>query len=70
MEGREKERTWIQCRSCGNVYQINKKVSIEKSIVEVVCPRCHYNKGLNCGYSEMDVLELKDYYLDERYFSY
>lgn len=38
------------------------------SIVQSWCQRCEYERALNCGYSEMDVVELKDPYLDERYY--
>ena len=40
------------------------------SIVKSYCTTCKCVKGLNCGYSEMDVLELKNYDLDERYYIY
>lgn len=63
-------RTYIQCRSCGNIYQVNYKISIDKTIVPLVCPRCGHNRGLNCGYSDLDIMELKDVCLDERYFIY
>lgn len=68
LEGRGKERTWIQCQSCGNVYQINKKVSIEKSIVESVCPICRGHVGLNCGDKEEDIYVYMNVNLDNRYY--
>ena len=40
------------------------------SVVRSWCPRCEWEKGLNCGYDEMDILELKDPGLDERYYNY
>jgi hypothetical protein len=39
-------------------------------VVKSECPKCEWPKGLNCGYNEIDVIELKDPYLDERYFNY
>ena len=38
------------------------------SVVKSWCPRCEWEKGLNCGYNELDLMELKDPYLDERYY--
>ena len=38
------------------------------SIVKTYCQQCGYQKGLNCGYNQMDLMELKDPYLDERYY--
>lgn len=68
MEGRGKECTWIQCQSCGYIYRINKKVSIEKSIINSVCPECEYNIGLNCGDNKDDIYYFYDQTLDERYY--
>lgn len=41
-----------------------------RSIVNSYCTECGYGRALNCGYTEMDLMELKDPYLDERYFRY
>ena len=49
---------------------MERKIPISASIVKCECPKCQHSKGLNCGYNEMDVMELKDPYLDERYFDY
>lgn len=38
------------------------------SVISSHCPTCRYNKGLNCGYNEDDSYELKDPYLDKRYY--
>lgn len=71
MDGREKENcSYIQCLSCGEIYILERKVPMSTSIVRSVCPRCKHGKGLHCGYNEMDVMELKDWTLDERYYSY
>jgi len=65
-----KDRTWIQCQSCGHLYLINKKVSIEKSIVKSICPRCRGHIGLNCGDKQEDIYVYINPNLDERYFNY
>lgn len=68
LKGRGKDRTWIQCQSCGCVYLINKKVSIEKSIVNSVCPECGGHVGLNCGDNKEDLYYFYDPVLDGRYY--
>lgn len=65
-----KEITYVQCQCCGHIYQIASKISIEDSIIQSECPRCGDLVGLNCGHTEMDVMEFKNPYLDERYFNY
>ena len=70
MDGRVKESSYIQCLNCGNIYTLECKIPIGVSIIKSECPICKHNKGLHCGHDEMDVLELKDWTLDERYFNY
>ena len=66
----KKDATYVQCLNCGHIHMIEKKVPISVSVVKAECPKCEWSKGLNCGYDEMDVMELKDPYLDGRYFIY
>ena len=66
----EKEKTWLQCTNCGYIHIVERKIPMERSIVMSICEKCGHNRALNCGYSEMDLIELKDPYLDERYFEY
>jgi predicted nucleic acid-binding Zn-ribbon protein len=70
MKSKGKQSTWVQCQSCGNIYQIADKVSIEKSIIQSVCPRCGGNIGLNCGDKEEDIYIYMNPNLDERYYIY
>ena len=62
------ERTYIQCLNCGHVHIVDYFYSFDESIINVLCPKCEHNHGLNCGHNEMDLIELKDPYLDECYF--
>lgn len=50
----EKE-TWIQCQKCGKIYKTTKKVSIEDLFIKIICPKCGYNVGLNCGTDKLDI---------------
>lgn len=70
MKSEGKQSTWVQCQSCGKIYQIADKVSIEKSIIQSVCPRCDECVGLNCGDKEEDVYIYMNPNLDERYYIY
>lgn len=70
MKSKGKQSTFVQCQSCGNIYQIADKVSIEKSIIQSVCPRCGENIGLNCGDNEEDIYIYMNTNLDERYYIY
>ena len=63
-----KERTYVQCLNCGHIHIIERKIPMSVSVIRLWCPRCEYERALNCGYNEMDLMELKDPYLDERYF--
>ena len=70
MKSKEKQIAFVQCQSCGNIYQIADNVSIEKSIIQSVCPRCGENVGLNCGDKEEDIYIYMNPNLDERYYIY
>jgi transcription elongation factor Elf1 len=63
-----KERTWLQCTNCGHIHIVERKIQIGRSIINSHCERCGHNRALNCGYSEDDLEELMDYFLDERYY--
>ena len=64
----EKEKTWLQCTNCGHIHIVELRIPMERSIVNSYCERCEHGRALNCGYSEYDVIELQDYYLNERYY--
>lgn len=64
----ERERTWLQCTNCGDIHIVERKIPMERSIVISYCERCEHEKALNCGYSEDDAAELRDYFLDGRYY--
>ena len=66
----EKDTTYVQCTNCGHVHIVERKIPMERSIVNSYCEKCGHRRALNCGYSEMDLIELRDPYLDERYFIY
>lgn len=66
----KENKTWVQCRNCGHVYEVDRRISIEDLFVHAFCPRCNHNKALNCGESLDDVSLYADRTMDERYFIY
>ena len=63
-----KERTWLQCTNCGQIHIVERYIPMERAIVNSYCQRCGHERALNCGHSEDDVSELRDYFLDSRYY--
>ena len=70
MKSEERQSTFVQCQSCGEIYQIAGNISIEKSIIQSMCPRCGEYVGLNCGDNENDIYLYMNPNLDERYYIY
>ena len=66
----DREQTFVQCTNCGHIHIVERKIPMSRSIINLYCKECGNGRALNCGYSEDDVVELKDYFLDSRYFSY
>ena len=62
-----RNQTYVQCLNCGHIHIIDRKIPMSISVIKSWCPKCEWIKGLNCGYDEMDVMELKDPYIDARY---
>ena len=66
----KKERSFIQCLNCGHIHTVEWTIPISVSVVTIECPKCEWEKGLNCGNKEEDLYVYYDPYLDERYFIY
>lgn len=62
------EQTYIQCQSCGHLYTIQKKIPISASMIKAKCPKCGYERGLNCGDKEEDIPMYYNVNLDPRYY--
>lgn len=65
-----KEQTYIQCQNCGHLYTVQKKIPISASIIKAKCPKCEYERGLNCGDKEEDIYMCYNVNLDPRWYEY
>lgn len=68
--GRWERRTFIQCQTCGKIYQIPCRVEIDKLYVTTDCPHCGEVTGLNLGDKEEDVYFYYNVNLDCRHYNY
>lgn len=64
----KRKQTWIQCQTCGAIYQISNAVDVDELLVEAHCPGCDAEIGLNLGCDENDKYYYYNVNLDERYF--
>lgn len=66
----KKEFTYIQCQTCGEIYQIQRTVPIDKLYVVAECPVCGEVKGLNLGEDKEDIYYFYNTNLDYRHYNY
>lgn len=66
--GRKKQNTFVQCQTCGEIYQIPYEVEIDKLYIEADCPKCGHQTGLNLGDKEEDIYFYYNVNLDNRYY--
>mgnify|MGYP003316797488 CR=1 FL=1 len=67
MDGR-KPLTWVQCQTCGKIYQVPREISIEELYIITRCSTCGVTKSLNLGRNKDDIYDLYDINLDPRYY--
>lgn len=69
--GTSKSRgTFIQCQNCGHIYTTEDRIPIDEMYVASICPRCDWERGLNCGSDENDICLYRDINVDPRYYEY
>lgn len=66
--GRKKKNTFIQCQTCGKIYQIPYEIEIDKLYITAKCPGCGDTTGLNLGDKKEDIYEFYNVNLDPRYY--
>ena len=65
----ERTKTWVQCQTCGLVYEIPESIHFDILYVTTYCPKCkEYSNVLNLGPEEDDIDLMKNYIFDERYY--
>ena len=65
----ELERTsWVQCTTCGKIYQTQQEISIEELYVVIDCSVCGDTTGLNLGDNEDDIYLYMCENYDPRYY--
>ncbi len=68
MVSNERNGTWVQCQSCGELYFIDKIISTDELYIRSICPGCNCNVGLNCGNNIEDAYMFMDINIDPRIF--
>lgn len=60
-------KKYLQCLSCGHIYEVSEYFKKEMSVVTYKCPKCGYMRGLLC---DKDLYKYYDPVLDERFYEY
>lgn len=66
--GRRKRNTFVQCQTCGKIYQISCEVKIDTLYITAECSECGHLTGLNLGDKEEEIYELYNVNVDPRYY--
>ena len=62
------QATWVQCQTCGEIYQIPWEVDVDKLYVMSHCPNCGITKGINLGNNEEDKYYFYNVVMDDRFY--
>lgn len=65
---RKKGYTWIQCQTCGKIYQISRSVPIDETFIAINCSECGITAGLNLGDEKDDIYLYMNPNVDNRVF--
>ena len=65
----KKNYTWVQCQTCGRIYEVPYKIEVDELYVDADCPSCGDTKGLNLG-DEEETYEFYNVNLDPRHYNY
>lgn len=68
--GGRKKRTYVQCQTCGKIFQVPYAVEIDKLYIEAKCSNCGETTGLNLGEKEEEIYFYYNANLDERHYNY
>ena len=70
MKQNDKKRAYVQCRNCGKIYYIDEDIPLDRLIVHHICPKCGYDRALNCGDCKENIYLYMDETLDTRFYLY
>ena len=62
--------TYVQCQTCGKIFQVPYQVDIDKLYITAECSNCGEATGLNLGGNEEEVYELYNVNVDPRLYIY
>ena len=73
MKSKEKQSTWVQCQSCGELHKVKSKyasISDDDLYTEpIFCPKCRdETKHLWCGEDETEIYIYYNLNADPRYY--
>lgn len=63
-----KKKTFVQCQTCGKIFQVPYEVPIDKLYITTECSNCGQTQGLNLGDKEEDIYFYYNVNLDDRYY--
>lgn len=67
----EENKTWVQCRHCGEIYQVYNQYQSDVLFIDSWCPECETeNDALVLGEDIDDIYIMMDINLDGRYYTY
>lgn len=61
-------KTFVQCQTCGKIFQIPYEVEIDKLYITTECLHCGQTQCLNLGDKEEDIYIYYNVNLDRRYY--
>lgn len=70
MDSGRKKRTYVQCQTCGRIFQIPYTVEIDKLYIEAECSNCGESTGLNLGDQEEEIYNFYNVNVDPRFYNY
>lgn len=62
--------TYVQCQTCGKIFQVPYQVDIDKLYITAECQNCGETTGLNLGDKEEDIYFYYNVNLDSRHYDY
>lgn len=65
-----KKRTYVQCQTCGKIFQVPYAIEIDKMYIDAECSSCGKSTGLNLGDKEEEIYNFYNVNVDPRHYNY